>query len=140
MKDKKLILRVTTKLFAAFALLVIAYVFMQGLLKDENLSADEKTLLLDVSDLNPGEVKYFDYNRRKILALHTNSGKFLVASARDPVFGCPIEWQSSKFVSICNGSEFSSGGKVYSGYATDEDMDILSFEMVSTHQLKIRFE
>lgn len=139
MRDKKLILRVITKLFAVFALLVVAYVFMLGLLSHENIATDEP-VVVDVSELKPGAVKYFDHKRRKILVLHRSSGQFLVAYASDPIFGCPIEWQDGKFVSICNGSRFDEAGKVYKGQLTDEDMNKLPFDVDENGKLTIRYE
>lgn len=137
MKDKKLILRVITKLLATFALLVMAYVFMLGLLSNENGVSDEKMVLLDVSELKQNEVKFFEHGRRKILVLHGISGEYLVAYANDPVFGCPVEWQQGKFISVCNGSEFDADGKVYPGQATDEDLKLLDFEFDANGRLKI---
>ena len=140
LKDKKLILRVITKLLATFALLVMAYVFMLGLLSNENGVSDEKMLLLDVSELKLNEVKFFEHGRRKILVLRGSSGEYLVAYANDPVFGCPIDWRNGKFVSICNGAEFDSDGKVYPGQATDEDLELLDFEFDANGRLEIFLE
>ncbi|MCW8956205.1 MAG: hypothetical protein OQL09_04930 [Gammaproteobacteria bacterium] len=137
MTDKKLILRVITKLFAIFAVLAVVYVLFQGLLSNEATISDEQVVLLDVSALKPGAVQYFDFNRRKALVLHRARGQLLVAYASDPVFGCPIEWQGEKFVSVCNASQFYADGKVYKGQVTDEDMKLLNFNINAKGIVKV---
>jgi len=137
MADKKLILRVLSKLFATIAVLAVAYVFMLGVLSSENNPVEVKVLWLDVSSLKPGEIKYLEHERRQILVLSQGSGNYLVAYARDPVFNCPIEWQQGKFISVCNGSEFDLDGKVYAGQRTDEDLKLLDFVVDANDKLKI---
>ena len=137
MKDKKLILRVLSKLFAMFAVIAVIYVFMMGLLDSDHLEAEDKTVWLDVSAMTPQQVKYFDHGRRKLLVLYLAGEDYLVAYARDPVFACPIQWQQGRFISVCNGSEFGPDGKVYPGQATDEDLKLLDFSVEANERLKI---
>ena len=68
MIDKRLVLRVTIKFMSLAVIGFFLFVFLNGLLVDENKQAAGITV--DISDVKPGDYKVVDNGQRKILLLH----------------------------------------------------------------------
>ena len=76
MTDKKLILRVALKLMTLAAATVVIYVFFYGLFGSHDVKRGDLLLSVDVSEIKPGEIKYFNVLNKKLLVLH-RSGDML---------------------------------------------------------------
>ena len=72
MTDKKLLLRVMLKLMAISAIIVVSYVLLVSLINNREFSGDSASVRIDVSDIEPGKVKYFSVYGRRLMVLHRN--------------------------------------------------------------------
>lgn len=70
MINKKLILRVGFKLMTIIAVISLGYVFFSGLSYERNTGKEVDVMRLDIANIKPGEVKYFNVGDRKLLILH----------------------------------------------------------------------
>ncbi len=50
-------------------------------------------LRINVAQLEVGSVQGIEWNRRRLLAVHTAMGKnYLLIADYDPIYGCPMRW------------------------------------------------
>jgi hypothetical protein len=72
MKDKKLILRVAIKLMTIIAISSVLYVFFSGLMNNKS-EKGLSVVQIDVSEMKPGDVKFFNGFNKKLLVLYRSA-------------------------------------------------------------------
>ncbi len=133
----------------------LVYIFFIGLLGE---AEKVEALLLDVSDISPGEHKVFNAGKRKLLVLHrtpeniaslknsttvesdvfrSRQPRYFVAWAYDPILGCAIEYQQDAFKSVCANNYYDLAGRVIKGAATADDLRVPDYRFVDDAHISI---
>lgn len=154
MTDKKLLLRVSIKLMFFISFVFVTYILFSGLSTNEKEVSGAKILQLDISDLEPGDIKYFSIDSRKILVLFRTESmaqelkktmperedgfvfrsmvpEYFVAFAYDPFYGCPVEMGDGFFKASCVDVKYDFSGRVYQSTQADSDLVVPNYEVVS---------
>ena len=71
MLDKKTTLRLALKLMSLMGLGFLAYILLAGLIGDD--VSEQVSVVIDITDLKSGEVKYYSIERGKLLVLKRTS-------------------------------------------------------------------
>ncbi|TNF37567.1 MAG: hypothetical protein EP315_02500 [Gammaproteobacteria bacterium] len=156
MQDKKLALRVVTKLFALVAVAFVAYIFFAGFVDNS-----EETLVIDVNRIAPGEVEFFSAGKRRLLVLHRSPEQLLalqndypsatdhhravkpeyfVSWAYDPFFGCAIEYRQIYFKSICVNKHFDLSGRVFKGESAEQDLIVPVYQFLDDSHIQVSID
>lgn len=158
MTDKKQTLRVVVKLMSLVMVGFLVYVFLIGLVGE---SEPMETLMIDVREIAPGEVKVFNAGKRKLLVLHRSPEQlasmkntylsddniyrsvqpgYFVAWAYDPFLGCAIEYQLNAFKAICANNFYDLAGRSSAEDVTTTDLQIPEYQFVDNYHIEVNID
>ncbi|MCW9013445.1 MAG: hypothetical protein OQL06_06645 [Gammaproteobacteria bacterium] len=159
MADKKLLLRVSVKLMAWVGIAFIVYILFSGLMGNDNDASQAEILLLDITDLKPGHIKYFPVDRRNVLVLFRTEQmirelqgssanradeelrsvipEYFVAYAYDPFYGCNVEMAEGFLQSVCVDVKYDFAGKVYQSDKSAVDLIVPEYEIIAGKFIKL---
>jgi len=132
MIETRLLLRVAIKLFIAFSVICLGYIFIAGFFQPADFSAKPQ-YAFSVSTVKNNSHAYFKTNRRELLVIKSN-GKYSVFWANDPLYGCKLEFTGSVIKPVCIDIEYGLDG--FSAKA-NQKLDSPEYNITADYELVV---
>jgi cytochrome b6-f complex iron-sulfur subunit len=86
-------------------------------LAPQKTDATGEKVSITVSDILPGDAKFFDLHGETGVIVHKKSGELIALSAVCTHLGCIVQWEKDKqdFLCPCHGGKYTENGVVISG-------------------------
>lgn len=147
--SRRLILRVSTKLFALTALLVTGYMLLTSGTDDRTTTTPAITpLLIDLSTRQPATAHRLEWagGTLQLLRMSANGAPYLFYD-RGGNLNCPLRWQPpgtsaapqqpwhGGFSDQCSGVWYHYDGKVVAGQGSNRDLQAVPYQLRDGHLL-----